>query len=80
MVLDIMNKEEENEVRIFEAIKFLMLYSSIQLYNKIQNQDFTLLGSLLFARDTSPDPEAFMKNHLNCVGDTAGIDQVTAIM
>jgi len=80
MVLDMMNKEEENEVRIFEAVKFLMLYSSIQLYDKIQNQEFTLLGSLLFARDTSPDPEAFMKNHLNCVGDTAGIDQLEMML
>ena len=77
MILHIMNKSEEDEVKLFEAVKFLMLYSSVQLYNKMQNgEDVELLGALLFARDTSQDPESFMKNHLNCVGDVAGLDQV----
>ena len=80
MILDVMNKSEGEEVKIFEAVKFLMLYTSIQLYEKIKTQEsFELLGTLLFARDTSQDPESFMKNHLNCVGDTGGLDQVGSL-
>lgn len=78
MVLDVMNGKEEDEIMIFEAVKFLMLYNSIQLYNSILNGgQHNSWEPLLFARDTSLNPESFMENHLNHVGDLGGLDQVT---
>lgn len=77
MTLDLMNAQEENEIMIFEAVKFLMLYKSINLYKKMQSgENVEILPALLFARDTSPSPEFFMKNHLNRVGNSCGLDQV----
>ena len=76
MILEVMNGMQENEIMIFEAVKFLMLYKSILLYEKMQNGEDIGTFQLLFARDTSMCPETFMKNHLNCVGDTGGLDQV----
>ena len=31
---------------------------------------------LLFARDTSETPEGLFRNHINVVGDSAGLEQV----
>ena len=53
------------------------LKAAVELYANIQrNEDAALWAQALFARDTSPNPEAFMKNHLNVVGDTGGLEQV----
>ena len=35
--------------------------------------------SLMFARDTSEDTVSLVRNHLNHVGDSAGVDQVSFI-
>ena len=35
------------------------------------------LFRLLFTRETSSDPLSFMMNHLNSVGDTCGLEQVS---
>ena len=54
-----------------------MLKAAVELYDNIQrNEDPPLWAHALFARDTSPNPEAFMKNHLDVVGDTRGLEQV----
>eukprot|EP00794_Sanderia_malayensis_P016756 gene16756-18450_t len=79
--LDLMNGDAEIEIRLFEAVKFLMLYCSIQLHASMQTgNDTTILPMLLFARDTSQDPESFMGNHLNYVGDSAGFDQLEMML
>ena len=72
-----MNGSEGEEVKLFEAVKFLMLYNSIKLHKgMLSGQETSILPMLLFARDTSTEPRSFMKNHLNHVGDSGGLDQV----
>lgn len=47
------------------------------LHNDInEGKDVPVLAWLLFARDTSSDPCALLRNHLNSVGDTGGLEQV----
>ncbi|XP_041039413.1 uncharacterized protein LOC121275822 isoform X2 [Carcharodon carcharias] len=70
-------KNDQEEYRLYEAMKILMLAKAIELdYDKVQKKEIPLFCWLLFARDTSTDPYQFMKNHLNHVGYTGGLDQV----
>ncbi|XP_006874215.1 PREDICTED: ubiquitin thioesterase otulin [Chrysochloris asiatica] len=67
----------EEEYSLYEAIKFLMLNRAIQLYDdRERGKDVPLFSVLLFARDTSSDPHQLLKNHLNQVGHTGGLEQV----
>lgn len=62
---------------LMEATKLLMLQQAVQLYEKMQQgEDVPVWVFILFARDTSPDPQRLMTNHLNNVGDTGGLEQV----
>jgi ubiquitin thioesterase otulin len=62
---------------LMEATKLLMLRQAVQLYEKMQQgEDVPVWVFILFARDTSPDPQRLMTNHLNNVGDTGGLEQV----
>ncbi|XP_019501760.1 PREDICTED: ubiquitin thioesterase otulin [Hipposideros armiger] len=68
---------EEEEYSLYEAVKFLMLNRAIELYDdKEKGKDVPLFSVLLFARDTSSDPGQLLKNHLNQVGHTGGLEQV----
>ncbi|ELV12215.1 Protein FAM105B [Tupaia chinensis] len=68
---------EEEEYSLYEAIKFLMLNRAIELYDdKEKGKDVPFFSVLLFARDTSNDPEQLLRNHLNQVGHTGGLEQV----
>ncbi|XP_048412562.2 ubiquitin thioesterase otulin-like isoform X2 [Stegostoma tigrinum] len=70
-------KNNQEEYRLYEAMKILMLAKAIELKNdQVQEKEIPLFCWLLFARDTSADPYQFMKNHLNHVGYTGGLDQV----
>ncbi|XP_028659634.1 inactive ubiquitin thioesterase OTULINL-like [Erpetoichthys calabaricus] len=69
--------DESMEYKIYEAVKFLMLYLAIEMFEGInQGQDVPNFCRMLFARDTSLDPVSFMLNHLNCIGDTGGLEQI----
>ncbi|KAJ7395643.1 inactive ubiquitin thioesterase FAM105A [Pitangus sulphuratus] len=70
--------DESKEHKLYEAIKFIMLYEVVEAYEQIKNRDEPVhnLFSLLFARDTSSDPLSFMMNHLNSIGDSICLDQV----
>lgn len=71
------NSDPEREIRLMEAVKLHMLATATQLYHHLQSsQHVPEFVGLLFARDTSPDPISLMVNHLNQVGDTAGLEQV----
>lgn len=60
-----------------EAVKLLMMLTAIQLYEDYNNGgDVPVFVWLLFARDTSETPRDLLKNHLNGVGDSAGLEQV----
>ncbi|XP_072365622.1 uncharacterized protein [Scyliorhinus torazame] len=70
-------KNDQEEYRLYEAMKILMLAKAIELdRDKVQEKEIPLFCWLLFARDTSTDPYQFMQNHLNHVGYTGGLDQV----
>lgn len=70
--------DESKEHKLYEAIKFIMLYEVVEAYEQIKNREEPIhnLFSLLLARDSSPDPLSFMMNHLNSIGDSICLDQV----
>lgn len=66
------------ECKLYEALKFLMLYQVTEVYEQMKtNKIVPSLFRLLFSRESSPDPLSFMMNHLNSIGDTCGLDQVS---
>lgn len=68
---------DTEEYTMFEALKIMMLAKAIELdYNRVHEKEVPLFCWLMFARDTSTNPYQFMKNHLNHVGNTCGLDQV----
>ena len=70
-------KAFEIEIRLLEAIKFLMFYQATLLYRKMKaNKDVPIFAVIMFARDSCADPWHFMTKHLNYVGDTGGLEQV----
>ncbi|XP_075442051.1 inactive ubiquitin thioesterase OTULINL [Ascaphus truei] len=73
----IMFSDEASEMKLYEAVKFIMLYLVIEAYENMKiGQEIPNFFNVLFSRDTSSDPLSFMMNHLNSVGDTVGIDKV----
>ncbi|XP_048795440.1 ubiquitin thioesterase otulin [Lagopus muta] len=70
-------KNEEEEYSLYEALKFLMLNTAIQLYNDEKNgRRVPIFSWLLFVRDTSSNPCQLMHNHLNQIGHSGGLEQV----
>uniref|UniRef100_A0A8B9BL55 OTU deubiquitinase with linear linkage specificity n=1 Tax=Anser brachyrhynchus TaxID=132585 RepID=A0A8B9BL55_9AVES len=70
-------KNEEEEYSLYEALKFLMLNTAIELYNDDKNgRRVPVFSWLLFARDTSSNPCQLMHNHLNQIGHSGGLEQV----
>nr|XP_010302611.1 PREDICTED: ubiquitin thioesterase otulin-like [Balearica regulorum gibbericeps] len=70
-------KNEEEEYCLYEALKFLMLNTAIELYNDDKNgRRVPVFSWLLFARDTSSNPCQLMHNHLNHIGHSGGLEQV----
>ncbi|NWH20059.1 OTUL thioesterase, partial [Grus americana] len=70
-------KNEEEEYCLYEALKFLMLNTAIELYNDDKNgRRVPVFSWLLFARDTSSNPCQLMHNHLNHIGHKAFVQQV----
>ncbi|XP_054237549.1 ubiquitin thioesterase otulin isoform X1 [Indicator indicator] len=69
-------KSEEEEYRLYEALKFLMLNTAIKLYSDDKNgRRVPVFSWLLFARDTSSNPCQLMHNHLNHIGHSGGLEQ-----
>ncbi|XP_062355635.1 ubiquitin thioesterase otulin isoform X1 [Cinclus cinclus] len=70
-------KNEEEEYSLYEALKFLMLNTAIELYNADKSgRRVPVFSWLLFARDTSSNPCQLMHNHLNHIGHSGGLEQV----
>ncbi|KAM9387626.1 inactive ubiquitin thioesterase OTULINL [Phaethornis superciliosus] len=74
--------DETKEHKLYEAIKFIMLYEVVEAYEQIKNREEPIhnLFSLLLARDSSSDPLSFMMNHLNSIGDSMYLDQVELLL
>ncbi|CAN9506395.1 unnamed protein product [Ophioblennius macclurei] len=67
----------EEELGLLEALKLLMLSRAAELHARMQaGEDVPLFCWLLFARDSSDCPHAFLANHLSHVGLSAGLEQV----
>ncbi|XP_077364858.1 uncharacterized protein LOC144009173 [Festucalex cinctus] len=68
----------EEEVAMLEALKLLMLRRAARLHADMRGGggDVPLFCWLLFARDSSDCPRAFLANHLSRVGVSAGLEQV----
>lgn len=66
------------EYKLYEAVKFIMLYQVTEVYEQMKtNKIIPGLFRLLFSRESSSDPLSFMMNHLNPMGDTCGLEQVS---
>lgn len=64
-------------MELMEGMKLMMLFRAVDLHHEMsQEEEVPTFAWLLFARDTSETVVDFVKNHINCVGDSAGVDQV----
>ncbi|XP_051538265.1 FK506-binding protein 5-like [Myxocyprinus asiaticus] len=65
------------EYGLLEALKFLMLAKAIELHhNMVSDQEVPVFCWLLFARDTSENPQTLLTNHLSQIGFSGGVEQV----
>ncbi|XP_076450657.1 uncharacterized protein LOC143286770 isoform X2 [Babylonia areolata] len=75
--LSLLNGSERFDAELMEGLKLMMLFGANDLQQGMRREaEVPTFAWLLFARDTSMDLVSFVRNHLNCVGDSAGIDQV----
>ena len=71
------NSGSSAEIKLFEAIKLLMLDTAVNLHQlQSRGEEVPIFAWLLFARDTSETPESLMVNHLNPAGKSGGLEQV----
>ncbi|XP_051871723.1 ubiquitin thioesterase otulin-like [Pristis pectinata] len=69
-------EDQVTEQKIYEAIKFLMLYKAIHLHNTMENgRTVPEFCKYLFARSTSLYPYYLMINHLNLIGHTRSFEE-----
>ncbi|XP_056306692.1 fibrous sheath CABYR-binding protein isoform X2 [Danio aesculapii] len=67
----------DEEYGLLEALKFLMLAKAIELHRKmVTDQEVPVFCWLLFARDTSENPQSLLVNHLSQIGFSGGVEQV----
>ncbi|XP_073686499.1 uncharacterized protein [Garra rufa] len=66
----------EEEYGLLEALKFLMLAEAVDLHQKMTtDQEVPVFCWLLFARDTSENPQTLLANHLSQIGFSGGVEQ-----
>ncbi|XP_047739860.1 uncharacterized protein LOC108678441 isoform X3 [Hyalella azteca] len=76
-LVELLNSDERLDLQLCEAVKLHMLASALQLHSvNACGGNVPLFAMIIFARETSQNPEQFLRNHLNCVGDTAGLEQI----
>ncbi len=74
---DLLNNQPAVDVQLQEAVKALMMLRALRLYDDYRaEKPVPTFVWLMFARDTSENPKSFFTNHLNHVGDAAGLEQV----
>lgn len=68
----------EEEYGLLEALKFLMLAKAVELHqNMMADQEVPVFCWLLFARDTSENPQTLLANHLSQIGFSGGVEQAS---
>lgn len=71
------NSDLRLDLEFMEGVKLLMSLTALHLHNTMeQGNDVPVFAWLIFARDTSETVADFVKNHLNTVGDSGGLEQV----
>ncbi|XP_066481278.1 inactive ubiquitin thioesterase OTULINL [Tiliqua scincoides] len=70
--------DENMEHKLYEAVKFIMLYQVIEAYECLNNKPECIprFFKHLFVCDTSLDPLSYMMNRLNSIGDRRGLEQI----
>ena len=77
VLLSRLNNDPHLDMIICEAMKLHMMVVAMDLYiDNISGANIPLFAMIMYARHTSQTPEELMTNHLNPVGDTAGLEQV----
>ncbi|KAH9491855.1 hypothetical protein Btru_029897 [Bulinus truncatus] len=75
--INLLNTNETFDLELMEGLKVMMLLKLVKLRCQMDDgEDVPIFTHLLFARDTSMTVSDFLKNHLNLVGDTGGLEQV----
>ncbi|XP_012940022.1 uncharacterized protein LOC101847826 isoform X3 [Aplysia californica] len=75
--LGLFNSSSTFDLELMEGLKLMMFLKLVEMKKLLDiGEDVPVFGHLLFARDSSETVEAFLKNHLNRVGDTGGLEQV----
>ncbi|XP_063401172.1 serine-rich adhesin for platelets-like isoform X2 [Mytilus trossulus] len=75
--INLLNSDPTCDLHLMEGLKLLMLLNMLDLKDKQdRDEDIPIFVWLLFARDTSESPFMFVKNHLNNLGNNAGIEQI----
>lgn len=60
-----------------EGLKVMLLLEAVSMHQKIRDGDeVPIFAHLLFARETSTNIGDFLQKHLNCIGDSGGLEQV----
>lgn len=77
VVLARLNRDPLLDVRLCEAVKLHMLAAALDLHAaNACGESVPLFAMIMFARHSSMTPRDLLRNHLNPVGDTAGLEQV----
>ncbi|XP_066982045.1 uncharacterized protein [Macrobrachium rosenbergii] len=76
VVLSRLNGDPTLDIKLCEAVKLHMLAAALDLHIGNNNGDnVPLFAMIMFARHSSLTPRDLLKNHLNPVGDSAGLEQ-----
>ncbi|XP_066982082.1 uncharacterized protein [Macrobrachium rosenbergii] len=77
VVLSRLNGDPTLDIKLCEAVKLHMLAAALDLHIGNNNGDnVPLFAMIMFARHSSLTPRDLLKNHLNPVGDSAGLEQI----
>lgn len=77
MISALLNNKQSVDLQMMEATKALMMLTALKVHQDYRaEKPVPTFVWLMFARDTSLDPKSFFENHLNPVGDAAGLEQV----
>ncbi|GFS24745.1 inactive ubiquitin thioesterase FAM105A [Elysia marginata] len=76
--MSLLNTGATFDLELMEGLKIMMLLTLSDLHRRINDgeDDVPIFAHLLFARDSSQTVADFLRNHLNAVGDSAGLEQV----
>ena len=78
-LVTLLNSNPDLDLELMEGVKLLMALCALGLHRDMeQGNSVPVFAWLLFARDSSPTVASLVRNHLNLVGQAAGLEQVTA--